>query len=194
MRKSIIERNTLETKIKLELDIDGSGISNIDTGIGFFNHMLTSLSKHALFDLNLFVDGDLFVDTHHTVEDTGIALGCAFKEAIGDKCGIERYGSFNMCMDETFLLAGCDLCGRGFFEMDYTFLTPKCGDFETETVEEFFRAFALNAEINLHFDVIRGKNAHHIIEAMFKSLGKILRDSVTKNPRINGVPSTKGKL
>lgn len=194
MREALINRVTKETNITIKLNIDGEGKSNITTGIGFFDHMLTSLSKHGLFDLEVNAKGDLFVDTHHTVEDVGIALGEAFKKAIGDKKGIERYGSFNMCMDETFIAAGCDLCGRGFFEMDYSFMAPKCGDFETETVEEFFRAFASNAEINLHFVVLRGKNAHHIIEAMFKSLGKILRDSVTLNPRIKGIPSTKGAL
>lgn len=194
MRKAKVIRNTNETKIKLELNLDGEGKSNINTGIGFFDHMLKSLAKHGLFDLDLEVSGDLFVDTHHTVEDTGIALGQAFNEALGDKCGIERYGSFNMCMDETFIASGCDLCGRGYFEMDYEFIAPKCGDFETETVEEFMRAFANNANINLHFAVIRGKNAHHIIEAMFKALGKILRDSVALNPRVKGIPSTKGSL
>ncbi len=194
MRSANVIRNTSETKINLTINLDGKGKSNIDTKIGFFDHMLTSFSKHGLFDLDLVVDGDLRVDTHHTVEDTAIVLGEAFSKALGDKKGIERYASFNMCMDETFLMAGCDLCGRGYFEMDYSFLTPKCGDFETETVEEFFRAFALNAKINLHFKVIRGKNAHHIIEAMFKSLGKILRDSIKINPRIDGIPSTKGTL
>ncbi|MGM9970980.1 MAG: imidazoleglycerol-phosphate dehydratase HisB [Anaeroplasmataceae bacterium] len=194
MRKAEIVRNTKETKISIKLNLDGEGKSNINTGIGFFDHMLNSFAKHGLFDLDITVDGDLFVDTHHTVEDTGIALGQALCEALGNKEGIERYGSFNMCMDETFISAGCDLCGRGYFEMDYSFITPKCGDFETETVEEFFRAFANNALINLHFIVLRGKNAHHIIEAMFKSLGKILRDSVTLNPRIKGIPSTKGTL
>ncbi len=194
MRKAELERNTKETKIKISLNLDGEGNANINTGIGFFDHMLNSLTKHSLFDLDLTCDGDLSVDTHHTVEDCGIALGKAFKEALGDKSGIERYASFVMCMDEALVLGATDLCGRGYFEMDYTFQTPKCGDFETETVEEFFRSFALNAEINLHFVVRRGKNAHHIIEAMFKCLAKILRDAVTINPRIKGVPSTKGSL
>lgn len=194
MRNSEIKRVTKETDITINLNIDGEGKSNINTGIGFFDHMLTSLSKHGLFDLDIKAIGDLNVDTHHTVEDVGISLGLAFKEAMGDKKGIERYGSFNMCMDETFIVAGTDLCGRGYFEMDYSFIAPKCGDFETETVEEFFRAFANNAEINLHFVVLRGKNAHHIIEAMFKSLGKILRDALTLNPRVKGIPSTKGAL
>ncbi len=194
MRKAELERNTKETKIKVSLNLDGEGNANINTGIGFFDHMLNALGKHGLFDLDLFCDGDLSVDTHHTVEDCGIALGKAFKEALQDKKGIERYASFVMCMDEALVLGACDLCGRGFFEMDYTFQTPKCGDFETETTEEFFRAFALNAELNLHFVVHRGKNAHHIIEAMFKCLAKILREAVTINPRIKGVPSTKGSL
>lgn len=194
MRKASVLRNTKETKIKIDINLDGEGSSDIKTGIGFFDHMLTSFSKHSLFDLNLLCDGDLYVDTHHSVEDCGIALGLAFKKALGDKYGIERYASFNMCMDETFIMSGCDLCGRGYFEMDYKFQTPKCGDFETETVEEFFRSFALNAEINLHFVILRGKNAHHIIEAMFKSLGKILREATTINPRIKGIPSTKGAL
>lgn len=194
MRNASLERNTKETKIKATIELDGEGKSNIDTGIGFFNHMLTSFAKHGLFDLDLVCNGDLNVDTHHSVEDCGIVLGKIFKEALGDKAGIERYASFVMCMDEALVMAACDLCGRGYFEMDYKFQAPKCGDFETETVEEFFRAFAMNAEMNLHFVVRRGINAHHIIEAMFKSLGKILRDAVTKNPRIKGIPSTKGAL
>ena len=194
MRSAVIERNTKETQIKISINLDGEGKSNIDTGIGFFDHMLTSFSKHGLFDLDVKVIGDLKVDTHHTVEDTGIVLGMAINKALGDKAQIERYGSFNMCMDDTFILAGCDLCGRGYFEMDYSFLTPKCGDFETETTLEFFRAFASNALLNLHFKILRGNNAHHIIEAMFKSLGKILRDATAINPRIKGIPSTKGTL
>lgn len=194
MRKATVERNTKETKINVSLNIDGEGKSNISTGIGFFDHMLTSFAKHGIFDLDLTCSGDLNVDTHHSVEDCGIALGRAFKEAVGDKAGIERYASFVMCMDEALVMAACDLCGRGYFEMDYSFQTPKCGDFETETTEEFFRAFAMNAELNLHFIIRRGENAHHIIEAMFKSLGKILRDATTKNPRIKGIPSTKGAL
>lgn len=194
MRKAEFERNTKETKIKVSLEIDGEGKANINTGIGFFDHMLNSLTKHSLFNLDLTCDGDLSVDTHHTVEDCGIVLGKAFKEAVGNKESIERYASFVMCMDEALVLGACDICGRGYFEMDYHFVTPKCGDFETETVEEFFRSFANNAEINLHFVVRRGENAHHIIEAMFKCLAKILRDATTKNPRIKGVPSTKGAL
>ena len=194
MRKAEIERNTKETKIKACLNIDGEGKSNISTGIGFFDHMLTSLSKHGIFDLDLTCKGDLNVDTHHTVEDCGIVLGKLFKEAMGDKAGIERYASFVMCMDEALVLGSVDLCGRGYFEMGYRFEAPKCGDFETETVEEFFRAFANNAELNLHFVVRRGENAHHIIEAMFKCLAKILRDALTINPRIKGIPSTKGAL
>lgn len=194
MRSASLERNTKETKIKGSINLDGEGNSCINTGIGFFDHMLTSFAKHGLFDLNIEVIGDLDVDTHHTVEDTGIVLGQLFNKALEDKTGIERYASFNMCMDETFIMSGCDLCGRGYFELNYNFDTYKCGDFECETAEEFFRAFANNANLNLHFVVVRGENAHHIIEAMFKSLGKILRDSITINPRIKGVPSTKGSL
>lgn len=194
MRNAKLERNTKETQIKISLELDGEGKANINTGIGFFDHMLNSLTKHALFNLDLECNGDLNVDTHHTVEDCGIALGKAFKEAIGNKESIERYASFVMCMDEALVMGACDICGRGYFEMDYKFSAPKCGDFETETTEEFFRAFANNAELNLHFVVRRGENAHHIIEAMFKCLAKILRDAVTQNPRIKGIPSTKGAL
>lgn len=194
MRNASLERNTKETKINISINLDGEGKSEVSTGIGFFDHMLTALGKHGLFDLTVKCDGDLSVDTHHTVEDCGIALGQAFKNALGDKAGIERYASFMMCMDEALVAGAVDLCGRGYFEMDYKFLNPKCGDFETETVEEFFRSFALNAELNLHFEVKRGANAHHIIEAMFKCLAKMLRDAVSKNPRIKGIPSTKGSL
>lgn len=194
MRNASLERNTKETKIKVSINLDGEGKGNISTGIGFFDHMLTALAKHSLFDIDLVCDGDLNVDTHHTVEDSGIALGQAFKEALGEKYGIERYASFAMCMDEALVLGATDLCGRGYFEMDYHFQAPKCGDFETETVEEFFRSFANNAELNLHFVVRRGENAHHIIEAMFKCTAKILREAVAVNPRIKGVPSTKGSL
>lgn len=194
MRKAVIKRDTKETQIEVSMDIDGEGKALIDTKIGFFNHMLEALAKHSLIDINLKAVGDLDVDTHHTVEDTAIVLGKAFKEAIGDKKGIERYASHNMCMDEALILGSVDLCGRGYFMMDYRFKTPKCGDFETETVEEFFRSFALNAELNLHFVVQRGENAHHIIEAMFKCLAKMLRDASSYNPRIKGVFSTKGSL
>ncbi len=194
MRSATLKRDTKETKIEINLNLDGEGKSNIDTKIGFFNHMLEALSKHSLIDMDIECCGDIDVDTHHSVEDTGIVLGKVFKEALGDKKGIERYSSFTMCMDEALILGSLDLCGRGYFMMDYKFKTPKCGDFETETVEEFFRSFALNAELNLHFVVLRGENAHHIIEAMFKCLAKMLRDAISYNPRIKGVFSTKGSL
>lgn len=194
MRSASLKRDTKETKIEISLNLDGEGKSKIDTKIGFFNHMLEALSKHSLIDMDVYCDGDICVDTHHSVEDTGIVLGKVFKEALGDKKGIERYSSFTMCMDETLIQGSLDLCGRGYFMMDYKFKTPKCGDFETETVEEFFRSFALNAELNLHFVVLRGENAHHIIEAMFKCLAKMLRDAISYNPRIKGVFSTKGSL
>ncbi len=194
MRSASLKRDTKETKIEISLNLDGEGKSKIDTKIGFFNHMLEALSKHSLIDMDVYCDGDICVDTHHSVEDTGIVLGKVFKEALGDKKGIERYSSFTMCMDEALIQGSLDLCGRGYFMMDYKFKTPKCGDFETETVEEFFRSFALNAELNLHFVVLRGENAHHIIEAMFKCLAKMLRDAISYNPRIKGVFSTKGSL
>ncbi len=194
MRSATLKRDTKETKIEINLNLDGEGKSNIDTKIGFFNHMLEALSKHSLIDMDIECCGDIDVDTHHSVEDTGIVLGKVFKEALGDKKGIERYSSFTMCMDEALILGSLDLCGRGYFMMDYKFKTSKCGDFETETVEEFFRSFALNAELNLHFVVLRGENAHHIIEAMFKCLAKMLRDAISYNPRIKGVFSTKGSL
>ncbi len=194
MRSVTKKRITKETNIEVTINLDGEGKSNISTGIGFFDHMLTSFAKHSLFDLEVKVNGDLHVDTHHTVEDTGIVLGEAILEAVGNKYGINRYASYTIPMDEALVLGAGDLSGRGFFQMDYEFDTPKCGDFETETTEEFFRAFALNAQMNLHFLVIRGQNAHHIIEAMFKATGRLLRDAVEINPRIKGVPSTKGTL
>lgn len=194
MRTAKIERKTKETNIVVEINLDGEGKSNINTGIGFFDHMLTSFAKHGIFDLNVNCNGDLNVDNHHSVEDVGIALGLAFNQALGDKKGIERYASFNMCMDEVLVVSSVDLCGRAYFELDYKFDVERVGEFETETVEEFFNAFASNAMLNLHFVVLRGRNTHHIIEAMFKSLGKILRDATTINPRIKGVPSTKGSL
>lgn len=194
MRSSTKKRVTKETSIEVTVNLDGEGKSNISTGIGFFDHMLISFAKHALFDLDVKVSGDLHVDTHHTVEDTGIVLGEAILEALGTKESINRYASYTIPMDEALVLAAGDLSGRGYFEMDYEFYTPKCGDFETETTEEFFRAFAINAQMNLHFLVIRGQNAHHVIEAMFKATGRILRDAVELNPRIKGVQSTKGTL
>ncbi len=194
MRKDIIERKTKETEIVIKISLDGTGKSNINTGIGFFDHMLISFAKHSLIDLEIQVNGDLHVDTHHTVEDVGIVLGQVINKALGNKTSIERYASFVMPMDEALVMAALDLSGRGYFEMDYHFQTEKVGDFETDTTEEFFRALAINGGMNLHFQILRGSNCHHIIEAMFKSLAKTFREAIKINPRIEGIPSTKDSL
>ncbi|MGM9970733.1 MAG: imidazoleglycerol-phosphate dehydratase HisB [Anaeroplasma sp.] len=194
MRNSFITRNTKETKIECKIELDGIGQTKIDTGIGFFDHMLNTLAKHAAFDLDFKCVGDLNVDTHHSVEDSGIVLGLAFKEALKSKNGIKRYHSFTMPMDDALVLCAVDLCNRGYYASDCVFSCDKVGDFETETVNEFFRSFALNAQINLHFVVFRGENAHHIIEAMFKALAKCLREAITISDSIKGELSTKGVL
>lgn len=192
MRTSNVERITKETKIKCELNLDGKGVSNINTGIGFFDHMLTAFSKHSGFDLSFICDGDLNVDTHHSVEDSGIVLGQAFDQALKSKAGIARYSSFTMAMDDALVMCAVDLSGRNYYESDAKFDVPMVGEFETETTDEFFRSFADNAHINLHFVVFRGNNAHHIIEAMFKSLAKCLKDAV----KVSGdtILSTKGVI
>ena len=194
MRTSKIERLTAETKIQLSVNLDGEGKTEIHTGIGFFDHMLTHIGKHSLSDLSVKVVGDLEVDCHHTVEDTGIVLGQAIKEAIGNKEGINRYGHFILPMDETLVLCAIDLSGRPYVDVDTPFTVDRVGTFDTEMVEEFFRAVAVNAGMNLHIQVLRGKNAHHIIEGMCKAFAKALLMAVTYNPRIKGVPSTKGML
>ncbi len=193
-RVSNITRDTKETQIQLELNIDGEGSSTVDTGIGFFNHMLEGFSKHGLFDLNCNVSGDLEVDGHHTVEDTGIVLGKAILEAIGDKKGIKRYGSFILPMDDALVLCAIDLCGRPYFAFDCEFPTEKVGDFETELVKEFFAAVAYGAMMNLHIKVMSGDNSHHIAEAMFKAFAKALDEATLYDERIKGVQSTKGVL
>lgn len=194
MRTSNIERNTAETKIKLNLNLDGEGKTRIQTGIGFFDHMLTHIGKHSLSDLVVEVDGDLEVDCHHSVEDTGIVLGQAIKEAVGNKEGINRYGDAIIPMDEALILCAIDLSGRAYVDVDTPFTVERVGDFDTEMVEEFFRAVAVNAGMNLHIQVLRGKNNHHIIEGMCKAFAKALFKAVTLNPRIKGVASTKGML
>ena len=194
MRKAEIVRNTKETQIKMDLNIDGRGISEISTGVGFFDHMLDGFARHGFFDLKLCVTGDLNVDCHHTVEDTGIVLGRAIKEAIGDKKGIRRYGSQILPMDESLVLCAVDLCGRPYFNFDYEFRSEKVGDFDTAMVREFFYAVSYAAEMNLHFKVLDGANAHHIIEAMFKAFTKALDEATTFDPRVNDVLSTKGAL
>lgn len=189
-----LDRKTYETDINIELNLDGEGIYNIDTGIGFFDHMLTLAAKHGIIDLNVKAEGDLYVDAHHTVEDVGIALGKCIEKALGDKKGITRYGTSFLPMDETLALVSMDISGRPYLVFEAEFNSPMVGEMDTELVEEFFRAIAFNAGITLHAKVIYGKNAHHMIEALFKAFGRALREAVTKDERIKGVMSTKGSL
>lgn len=193
-RTSTVTRNTKETQIKMTLNIDGSGNSQIDTGIGFFDHMLEGFSKHGFFDLVLKVQGDLEVDCHHTIEDTGIALGTAIKEAIAEKEGIKRYGNFVLPMDETLVLCAIDLCGRPYLSFDYEFSKESIGYIDTEMIREFFYAISYATGMNLHIKVLSGTNTHHIIEAMFKAFAKALDEATMFDKRIEGVLSTKGAL
>lgn len=193
-RTATIVRNTKETNIKLILNLDGEGKSDIQTGIGFFDHMLTGFSKHGFFDLDIKVKGDLEVDGHHTVEDTGIVLGTAIKEAIGDKVGMKRYGSFILPMDDALVLCSLDLCGRPYFNFQADFPTQMVGEFETELVREFFYAISYAAGMNLHIKLLDGLNSHHIAEAMFKAFSKALDEATQKDERITSVLSTKGSL
>ena len=195
MRTAEINRNTAETKIALTLCLDGSGKGDIATGCGFLDHMLTLFSKHGRFDLTLRCDGDTHVDDHHTVEDVGIALGQAFKAALGDKRGINRYGDVILPMDETLILAAVDLSGRGYLGYDLQIPTQKVGSFDTELVEEFWLGFIRNAECTLHISQLAGSNSHHIIEGAFKAVGRILRNAVAIDAAFsNEIPSTKGVL
>ncbi len=193
-RKAHIVRNTKETKIVIDLDLDGSGICTVDTGIGFFDHMLNSFARHGFFDLNCQVDGDLDVDCHHTIEDTGIVLGQAIKEALGDKAGIRRYGNFLLPMDETLVLGAVDLSGRPYCVCDLPFTVERVGGFDTEMVKEFFYALSYSAMMNLHLKLVHGSNNHHIMEAAFKAFAKALDEAVAMDPRVTGVLSTKGSL
>ena len=193
-RKATIQRKTGETDIYLELDLDGSGKADIDTGIGFFDHMLNAFARHGLFDLTVKVKGDLEVDTHHSVEDTGIVLGKAIAEAVGDKVGIRRFGSFTLPMDEALVLCSLDLSGRAYFAMDANLPAATLGIFETETVREFFISVANSAGMNLHLLQFSGENTHHIIEAMFKAFAKALDQATSIDERITEVLSTKGTL
>ena len=193
-RTARIDRKTAETEIELELALDGSGEARIATGVGFFDHMLTLLAKHAAVDLTVQAAGDLNVDQHHTVEDVGICLGEAFGEALGEKWGIRRFGHFALPMEETLVSSAVDLGGRAFFVFDAQFPTPKIGQFDSELVADFWQAFAANALCNLHVTVHYGRNSHHIAEGIFKATARALRMAVEKDPRIGGVPSTKGKL
>lgn len=193
-RKSQISRKTGETDINLSLKLDGSGKSNIDTGVGFLDHMLDLFTRHGLFELEVSAKGDIHVDAHHTVEDVGIVLGQAIKEALGDKKSIKRYGSCFVPMDETLALVAMDLSGRPFLVFDASLPARKLGTMETELVEEFFRAVAFNADMNLHIKLLHGYNTHHIIEAIFKAFGRALDQAVMIDDRIEGVMSTKGSL
>ena len=189
-----IQRKTKETDISARLNIDGTGSSTINTGIGFFNHMLEGFAKHGFFDLNLNCEGDLAVDCHHTIEDCVIVLGNAVKEAIGDKKGIKRFGSCILPMDETLVLCAIDLSGRPYFVFDGEFTTDRVGYMDTEMVKEFFYAISYSAEMNLHIKVLNSGNNHHMIEAMFKSFARALDEATTLDPRITDVMSTKGSL
>ena len=194
MRSAQIERNTNETKIRLSLNLDGTGKSICRTGIGFLDHMLTLFAKHGLFDLEVEINGDLEVDTHHSIEDCGIVLGQAIKEAAGDKMGIRRYGTCILPMDEVLMLCSLDLSGRPYFVSNARFQAERVGTFETEMVHEFFYSVSYAAAMNLHFEEFHGENTHHVIEAMFKAFSKALDSAVYVDERIPGLLSTKGSL
>jgi len=194
-RVAEVARQTGETQIQLRLDLDGAGVYQVDTGVGFLDHMLCLWARHGMFDLKLAADGDLQVDAHHTVEDTGICLGQAIKQALGNKGGITRYGHAVVPMDEALVLAAVDLSGRGYLACDLPLPAARVGDFDTELVEEFLRALAGHGEFTLHVRLLAGRNTHHIIEAVFKALGRALREAVEIDDRRQGlVPSTKGVL
>lgn len=193
-REASIKRDTKETKIRVRLNLDGSGQAKIGTGVGFFDHMLDGFARHGLFDLEVCADGDLEVDCHHTVEDTGIVLGQAIREAVGDKKGIKRYGCSLLPMDEALVACAIDLSGRPYYSSDARFTVPRIGDLDTEMVREFFYAISYNAQMNLHFHVLVGSNNHHICEAMFKAFAKALDAAVSYDERITDVLSTKGSL
>ena len=194
-RTATVTRKTGETDITISINLDGTGESTVNTGIGFFDHMLKSFAKHGYFDLTCIVKGDLEVDCHHTIEDTGIVLGKAIKEAVGDKAGIKRYGSFIMPMDETLVLSAIDLSGRPYLSYDLDLTVPRVGNFDTEMTKEFFYAVSYAAEMNLHIKQISGSNNHHIIEATFKAFANALDIATQYDPRLaGGLLSTKGAL
>ncbi|WP_306753683.1 imidazoleglycerol-phosphate dehydratase HisB [Paracoccus actinidiae] len=195
MREATITRTTAETQIEVALNLDGTGVYDNQTGVGFFDHMLDQLSRHSLIDLTIRAKGDLHVDDHHTVEDTGIAIGQALTRALGDKKGIRRYGSFLLAMDDSLVRAALDLSARPFLVWNVDFPTEKIGGFDTQLVREFFQALSTHGGITLHVDRIHGINSHHIAEAAFKAVARALRDAVEPDPRMAGVlPSTKGAL
>lgn len=193
-RKSVIERRTKETDIFVSLNLDGTGNADIHTGIGFFDHMLDGFARHGFFDIKVKVSGDLEVDGHHTVEDTGIVFGQAIKEALGDKSGIRRYGSFILPMDDALALCAVDLCGRPYFSYECEFPSERIGELDTELIREFFYAVSYSAGMNLHIKMLSGLNGHHMVEAMFKAFSKALDEAVSKDGRIEDVLSTKGSL
>jgi imidazoleglycerol-phosphate dehydratase len=193
-RQAHIERQTSETQISLHVTLDGDGSSEIITGVGFFDHMLTHVARHGLLHLTVQASGDLHIDDHHTVEDVGIALGQALREAAGDKAGIARYGHALLPMDESLVSCALDWSGRGMLVDDFAFPSPKIGTFDTELVAEFFRAIASQAGLTLHFEQKRGRNAHHIAEAAFKAFGRALDMAKKRDERVGGIPSTKGIL
>ena len=193
-RRACCKRETIETQIEITLDIDGTGKYNVHTGIGFFDHMLEGFSRHGLFDLDIQVHGDIEVDAHHTVEDTGIVLGQAFKEALGNKEGIARFGYFILPMDDALVLASLDISGRMYFDFEAELPAERLGTMETETVREFFMGFASGLGMNLHIRQMAGMNTHRIVEAMFKAVAKAMDQAVRVDERIQGVLSTKGTL
>jgi imidazoleglycerol-phosphate dehydratase len=195
MRRATVQRKTKETDIALAVVLDGAGKSAISTGVGFLDHMLDQIARHALFDLDISATGDLHIDDHHTVEDVGIALGQAVRQALGDRRGIRRYATAYVPMDEALTRAAIDLSGRPFLVFEADFPTPKIGTFDTELVREFFQAFAGNCGATVHIDAIRGANSHHIAESCFKALARALREAVELDPRqSDAIPSTKGVL
>lgn len=193
-RNASINRATNETEIRLALDLDGTGTSHIETGIGFFDHMLTALAKHGQFDLDVACRGDLEVDAHHTVEDVGICLGQALNEALGNKAGVTRFGTAAVPMDEALAQVAIDCSGRPYLVYAAEIPESTVGAFPSELGEEFFRSFADHGRINLHIDLVRGTNTHHCLEAIFKAVARSLREAVAPDPRVKGIPSTKGTL
>jgi len=193
-RCATIERRTKETDIRVRIELDGDGSSDIATGVGFFDHMLTHVARHGLVNLTVHATGDLHIDDHHTVDDVGIALGSALSTVLGDRAGINRVGNVAVPMDEALVFCAIDISGRGFLSYDLTLGTPKLGDFTTELVPEFFRAVAMNAGWTVHLRQQAGTNTHHVVESAFKAFGRALAQAVTRDPRVQGVPSTKGVL
>jgi len=194
-RQAVAERKTRETSVRIQLSLDGTGSSEVATGVAFLDHMLDLLTRHGLFDLRCQASGDLKVDAHHTTEDVGIVLGKAFAEALGDKRGISRFGDARVPMEESLAAVAVDVSGRGLLSYDVQFPSPKVGDFDVELVREFLHAFCLNAGVTMHVDMVRGNNSHHIAESIFKGAARALRAAVSMDPRAAGqVPSTKGVL